>query len=198
MFQDIKSKRDDRERKWKKDILSLVLIIFLIINNAAIVSACSCILPAPPQESLEKSTSVFAGKVTGMDIPDGIVISSADPVIVTFEVSRIWKGPDHKTLIVTTARDGANCGYSFKKGEEYIVYAYGKDDKLIVNICTRTNSLADAQEDLQALGAGNMPINSGSNINYTTQTSNLIIFFLIVLGIISLIVTILVMRKSKK
>ena len=57
------------------------------------------------------------------------MISSADPVKVTFEVSKIWKGPDYKTLVVTTARDGASCGYPFKQDEEYIVYAYGEEDK---------------------------------------------------------------------
>jgi hypothetical protein len=155
-------------------------------------------LPAPPQESLEKSTAVFAGKVTIMDIPNGIVISSADPVTVTFNVSRIWKGPDHKTLVVTTAREGASCGYSFKIGEEYIVYAYGEDDELSANICSRTNSLVNAQEDLQALGEGNLPTNSGSNIDHTPSISNRNQFLSFGLGIIFLIVIFVVIRKGKR
>lgn len=182
----------------KRIILSLFLIASLFSINTSIASACSCVYPDPPQESLKKSTAVFAGKVTNMDIPNGIVISSADPVIVNFDVSEIWKGPDYRTLIVTTARDGASCGYSFEQNEEYIVYAYGEEDELITNICTRTNLFANAQEDLKELGKGNLPTNSGSNINYVHQTSNLIQILSIVLGVIVLIVIIVVVGKYKK
>lgn len=182
----------------RKIILSLFIIVGLCNINTAIVSACSCASPFPsPQESLKKSTVVFAGKVTGMDIPNGIVISTADPVLVTFDVSEIWKGPDYKTLVVTTARDGVSCGYSFEQGEEYIVYAYGEEDKLSTNICSRTELIANAKEDLQGLGKGNLPTNSGSNINIH-QTFNLIQIFSIVFGIIVLIVIIVVVRKYKK
>jgi len=118
-----------------------------------------------PQDSLERSTAVFTGKVINIDIANEIIISSADPVLVTFNVSEIWKGPDHKTLVVTTARYEASCGYSFEQGGEYIVYAYGEEDKLSIHMCLRTELIANAREDLQALGKGNIPTNSGSNIN---------------------------------
>lgn len=88
-------------------ILPFFIIVYLCIINTVIVSACSCAPLPSPQESLEKSTAVFAGKVTGIDIPNRIIISSADPVSVTFNVSEIWKGPDYKTLVVTTAREEA-------------------------------------------------------------------------------------------
>ena len=86
----------------KKIILLTLIIINLFLVNNALVNACSCISPALPKESLEKSTAVFAGKIIDVDVPRGIVISTADPVKVTFEVSKVWKGSDYKTLVVTT------------------------------------------------------------------------------------------------
>ena len=181
----------------KKIFLLLLLIGSLLVVNTTVVNACSCIQPAPPQESLEQSTSVFAGKVIDIDVPSGIVVSSADPVKVTFEVSKIWKGTNYKTLVVTTSRYEESCGYLFKQGEEYIVYTYGEGDKLNTGICSRTKLLANAQEDLRELGEDNLPTNSGSN--YVPQTSNLIQILLIVGGLIVLIVILTwVIRKYKK
>ena len=181
----------------KKIFLLLFIVGSLLVVNTAIVNACSCIQPTSPQESLEKSTAVFAGKVIDIDIPNGIVVSSADPVKVTFRVSKIWKGPDYKTLILTTARNGASCGYSFKENEEYIVYAYGEEDTLSTGICSRTRLLSSAQTDLQELGQGNLPTNYG--YNYVPQTSNFILIISIVgIAIILIGIVVLLIRKYKK
>lgn len=181
----------------KKTILSLFIFASLFFASIATVSACSCLRPAPPLESLEQSTAVFAGEVVDIKVLDGVVVSSADPVKVTFEVSQTWKGPDYKTLVLTTARDSASCGYSFEEGEEYIVYAYGESDKLTTNICSRTNILASAQDDLQELGtSSSLKI---SKINYTSPVFNPILVLMIVGGVIILIiVTALLVRKYKK
>lgn len=180
----------------RKIILSLFIVISLLFINTAIVNACSCVQPAPPKESLEHSTAVFAGKVVDIDVPSGLVISSADPVKVTFEVLEIWKGHDYKTLVLTTARDGASCGYSFKQNEEYIVYAYGEENKLSAGICSRTKLLTNAQEDLRELGEGNLPSNSSSG--YIPQTFNLIQIISAVGFAVVLIVIVVLIRKYKK
>ncbi len=181
----------------RRIVLLLIIFVSLLFSNTAIVSACSCVEPTLPKESLEQSIAVFAGKVVDVDVPGGIIVSSGDSVRVTFEVSKIWKGPDYKTLVLTTARDGATCGYSFKKNNEYIVYAYGEENKLETGICSRTKLLSSAQDDLQELGEGNFPTNSGSN--YVPQTSN---FFLIIsvvgIAIVLIILVVYLVRKFKK
>ena len=147
-----------------KKIISLsFIIVSLLFVNASIANACSCTQSASPKESLEQATAVFAGKVININTPDGIILSSNDPIKVTFEVSKMWKGPDYKTLVLTTARDKTACGYSFKQNQEYIVYAYGEENKLNTGICSRTKLFASAQDDLQALGIDNLPTNSGSS-----------------------------------
>lgn len=49
------------------------------------------------------------------------------------------------------------CGYPFRVGERYLVYAsngYEGEPELWTNICTRTKSLANAANDVKVLGKG--------------------------------------------
>lgn len=128
----------------------LVLITFLTLwagIRPATAWACSCIPPGPPSAELDGATAVFSGEVIQIE-------GSADPVRVTLQVDTVWKGLQHTTLTVTTARDSASCGYGFKEGESYLVYATGVEDGLQVSLCSRTQHLSSAQEDLTALGEG--------------------------------------------
>ncbi len=134
----------------KKIIFLIFIAASLLIVNTSFASACSCMI-TPIREAFEESTAVFSGKVVDVNIPSGIFISSGDLAKVTFEVSKIWKGSDYKTLVLTTARGGASCGYSFRKGEEYLVYAHGAENELQVSLCSRTKPLSEAGEDLTNL-----------------------------------------------
>ncbi len=138
-----------------KKIVFLLIAAGLLLNVSA-VHACSCVPPGTPAEELKKSTAVFAGKVIGIEAPR-LVVSSANPVKVTFEVSKVWKGPSSKNVVITTALNEASCGYSFKEGREYIVYAHGKENELSTGICSRTKLLSDAREELAELGEGITP-----------------------------------------
>ena len=188
-----------------KQIFLLFFIVgSLLIVNTAIVNACSCISPAPPKESLEQSTAVFVGKVIDIDVLSGIVVSSAHQNVtfetsnVTFEVSKIWKGPDYKNLVLTMAGQIATCSISFEENEEYIVYAYDEKGILETSPCSRTRLLSSAQDDLQELGLGNLPTNSGSNYVYVQQTSNFVLIVSLV-GVVVLIgIVVLFIRKYKK
>jgi hypothetical protein len=79
---------------------------------------------------------------------------------VTLQVSEVWKGPQTETLEVTTPRDGATCGYNFKEGQEYLVYAYGKEEPFKVDLCGETRLLSRAEAHLRVLGDGR---NSGDD-----------------------------------
>jgi hypothetical protein len=82
---------------------------------------------------------------------------------VTLRVSEVWKGPQTETLEVTTPRDGATCGYNFKEGQEYLVYAYwgphGSPPRpgLKADHCTETKPLSEADANLRVLGDGQRP-----------------------------------------
>jgi hypothetical protein len=138
-------------------IVSILTLLFAF--NTVPAWACSCAPPPPPGEARDGSAAVFAGQVTAIEAPGpvGGLINSADPVKVTVQVSQVWKGSLNSTLVVTTARDSASCGYSFDLGGEYLVYAYDAEGELNTNLCSRTAPLQSAGEDLNVLGEGAAP-----------------------------------------
>jgi hypothetical protein len=125
--------------------------------------ACSCMPPGTPLETLAAATAVFAGEVLGIEAPGPVngVISSADPVKITFQVQTVWKGPVQTVLTLTTPRDDASCGYRFEIGRSYLVYAFGHESDLETHLCTRNAPFAEAAGDLSALGAGDIPSAQG-------------------------------------
>ena len=166
-------------RKW---FTWLLVALFLSISFGVLpptaVYACSCAPPGLPAEELERATAVFAGKVTEIDIPRGLLQSSADPVAVTFQVSEVWKGSVQPALVAKTARSGASCGYTFSIGQEYLVYANGTESDLEVWLCSRTTPLTAAAEDLLALGSGEIPASDSSgSTNFTSWLPS--IFFML-------------------
>jgi hypothetical protein len=112
---------------------------------------CSCVPPGPPREALAQAEAVFAGRVVSVGEQRG-----GDPDQPYLEVrivpDRRWKGAAADTVTVRTPPNSAVCGVAFETGREYLVYAEGGGG-LRVFLCSRTAALADAGEDLAALGA---------------------------------------------
>jgi hypothetical protein len=177
-------------------LCSLIAVSFLAMNTVPAL-ACSCVLPGPPDAELARSTAVFSGKVVNRDEPGGLVVSSADPVEVTFEVYAVWKGPLFSTITVTTARSGASCGYAFEKGEEYLVYTDGPGDSLTVSMCSRTQPLGGADDDLMAFGEGNTALGSNPELPEGLEYWPMIVLSIVAVGILLLVVLLVVfMRRS--
>jgi len=113
------------------DIVKFILIISLAtifsVQQAAFV--CSCAPPPPPLDALGQSDPVFAGEVIGVERN-----ALGYDVVVTFRISEIWKGVRSRRIRVTTADNGAACGFAFRVGTEYLVYAHGEEE-LHTNIC---------------------------------------------------------------
>lgn len=137
----------------KKIAFTLALAVTLMLTlYPQPVSACSCAILETPAEAFESATAVFSGTVTAIEGPSGCVISTADPARVTFQIYEVWKGPEQSVIDITTALMSPSCGYEFAVGQSYLVYAYGEEDNLQVSLCSRTNTLSSAGEDIQALG----------------------------------------------
>lgn len=135
-------------------VWSLLALVGLLLVSPRPAHACSCIVPGSPQEEMARASAVLAGRVLQIDTAAGAVLSTADPIRVTMQVEKVWKGSADATQVLVTSRDSASCGYSFVEGEEYLVYASVQDGALQVSLCSRTAPLANAGEDLTALGPG--------------------------------------------
>ena len=58
--------------------------------------------------------------------------------------------PDLKEIVIETGLGGGDCGYAFRRGFDYIVYASKKPDGgWTTGICTPTRLVEDAAEDLK-------------------------------------------------
>jgi hypothetical protein len=137
-----------------KRLVAFVLGVHILTSATAITSACDCAEPPPPKKSLGFAHAVFTGKCVG-------TVVEGETLIATFEVDRVWKGEIGTKAVVRTHKSGASCGYGFStKGDAaYFIYAHEVDGKaqLWTNLCTRTNTLADAKQDLKDLGDGSKP-----------------------------------------
>lgn len=128
--------------------------------------ACSCVEPGPVEERLERKTAVFQGTVTSIKEPAlKKIMSSEDPVKVTFTVKQLWKGEPRAELSIRTAMSGASCGYEdFRVNEEYLIFAYGDPNDLKTGLCEGTKPVAEAGEELAKLGNGYLPAQTGESV----------------------------------
>jgi hypothetical protein len=123
------------------------------------------------ERALADSEAVFSGEV--VEVEEGppikmMGISGVRTSRVTLQASEVWKGPQGETLEVSTLRDGMSCGYPFKEGEEYLVYANTGKRGLEVDLCSGTQRLTEAEADLEVLGAGKKPTSGGEALSDTS------------------------------
>jgi hypothetical protein len=101
------------------------------------------------------AAAVFSGKVI-----------EADRLKLKFKVDKVWKGDAGKEFVMSTGvkeyENGSysisSCDYNFKRGEEYLVYAYpveqdihpGSTD-LQARQCTRTKLSKHAGQEMKEL-----------------------------------------------
>ena len=77
---------------------------------------------------------------------------------VQVRVLRVWKGNFGERATIFTSNAGIGCGYPFARGQEYLAYVVrGAHGHLITSVCSRTRPMAEARDDLAALGPGARP-----------------------------------------
>jgi hypothetical protein len=142
--------------------------------------ACFCMPPPTPQEGVHSSDAVFSGRVVGITMPQlNPATGGYSPALAQFQAASVWKGSVGPHVTVAFSPSTASCGYNFQAGNDYLVYARSYVDgpvlsilgnyfqlpigerKLTTGICTRTQVLSRAQQDLAVLGQGNPPAQPG-------------------------------------
>jgi len=135
-------------------IRALVPVLLFGALNASPSQACTCVelnLSVRDQVVLEfgQASAVFEGKVESIEtrfIQDAL--GSFDRRVVTLRVLRVYKGPKEKVMVVRTGTSDADCGFNFKRGGKYLVYAYQESSgQLATSICSRTRRLWRAGAD---------------------------------------------------
>lgn len=179
-----------------KKVMIFLVFIFMIVSFPSITSACSCAdLPSVAQE-FERSKAVFSGKV--IEIKEKTSLKGYTIHSVLFEVTNTWKGVKQSQLILSTGQGDGDCGYPFKKGQEYLVYAddsnmYGATSLASV-ICDRTDILSTSQEDLEILGAGQPPI---EEVNLSSQYNRNQLYIWATSAVVIVMVIFFIVNKKK-
>jgi hypothetical protein len=140
-------------------------MIFLLWNPMD-ASACSCIMPPPPEDALNEADAVFSGEV--VEIIENGKFTKGYGKIVHIKVDEVWKGINDSEVVITTGNNDGDCGYPFEKGRNYLIYASKSDmyvnNSLSTTICNRTTQIASAAEDLKAIGEGQIATGHESNV----------------------------------
>src|SRR3989442_11355498 len=111
--------------------LSLLLsFVFLVWKWSEVT--CTCKPSDSPLEELHRSSAVFVGKVIRIEYPKptGFLFNARDPETVTFQISKVWKGPATRTIDVRTWLFGT-CGCKFTEDEDYLVFADSSGQQLV-------------------------------------------------------------------
>jgi hypothetical protein len=150
--------------------LLLPFAVLALLAVCDVIHACECNAIGNAKDEMEKSGAVFVGTVVAVykDKPHAVrsgkgrVLKYEDSLylLFKFKVTEWWKGfeRDADTVLVRTMKShfSFGCGYDFRQGDTYLVYASGtsKNRWLSTTRCMRTARLEDAQEDLRQLGSG--------------------------------------------
>jgi hypothetical protein len=113
-------------------------------------AACECRGGITPCQEYFEASVVFLGVVTGSS---KVTLDQGDYAfpqrLFQFRLEQAYRGIAGKEVQVITGMGGGDCGYGFRLGEKYLVYAFrNKDNKLSTSSCTRTRPFSEAQEDL--------------------------------------------------
>jgi 5-hydroxyisourate hydrolase-like protein (transthyretin family) len=140
-------------------LLPTLLALMLPALLAREASACSCAGGRAPCQEYWQADAVFVGEVVGeskFTVNEGS--RQHTQRLVRLAVEQPLRGIEAAEVEVATGWGGGDCGYQFRRGVRYVVYA-DRDEKggrLYTGTCTRTRPLAEADEDLayfRGLGA---------------------------------------------
>ena len=133
----------------------LLPLLLLVLAFPRFADACTCIESGAACEDYWKASAVFLGRVEKIDPPLKVLAARR----VTLTVIEAFSGVQKGTLEVRTGSSGADCGFAFREGGEYIVYAQrtGSSGALSVSLCSRTREVSRAAGDLDYARAPREP-----------------------------------------
>lgn len=139
-----------------RSVVALLGILIVVSLSSQTVNACSCSGQGTPCESYGHAAAVFVGTAIAVRRNEppkqGDLRAEWMPMAYKFSVEQSYLGVAGTEVEVFTGSGGGDCGYEFKMGQRYLVYAYRYRENLGTSICTRTRSFSNANEDLAFLG----------------------------------------------
>lgn len=137
-------------------LIVVIAVVGWLMVTSSVAQACSCMTPGTPCESYGTASAVFVGTAVSVREQEKPKPEDRDTYhyrrVYKFSVEQSYLGVDGTEVEISTGGGGGDCGYQFKIGSRYLVYAHSYQNRLSTSICTRTKSFASAGEDLEFLG----------------------------------------------
>lgn len=140
----------------RKIICIAGVALFVMVFSVANAFGCGCGGGGAPCYDYGRSAAVFIGTVIALRTEERRPDRKAEedfyaPRIFKFSVEQTFLGPPTREIEVSTGMGGGDCGYDFKLGSRYVVYAadYSRNNRLTTGTCSRTRPFEDASEDLE-------------------------------------------------
>lgn len=141
-------------------LISYSLFAMLLLASS-LSYACDCIGSISVKKEIKISDAVFKGKIIEKSLFVVDTLFANEYVYKAkykIELDVVYKGNKNKSRYITviTGIGSGDCGYEFKEGESYIIYAkfkeryFSQGNKvskfLYTDICTRTTDKIDKEE----------------------------------------------------
>lgn len=138
---------------WRRYVLWLAIAALL----PGPAQACKC-LPLSPADHIEQSDFIFRGEVIDKRSDAGLLNPLSRGERVVFDVTRTWKGPQLKKMIIhVTSTSSAACGMDFALGWTGVIFARADENgEPSTNLCQMMSydSRADSGTDYDVLLPG--------------------------------------------
>jgi hypothetical protein len=147
-----------------RQLILLLGIVMCLCIASKTASACSCIGPGSACEAYGTASAVFVGTVVGLrekERPKDVATArrEQDAGLIEwgsrfykFSIEQPYLGMNAAEIEILTGSGGGDCGYEFKIGQRYLVYANRGKTNFTTSICSRTKPFDQADEDLAFLG----------------------------------------------
>ena len=132
-------------------LFAVISAAFLLCFAMDKVEACSCGLnPNPPCRAYSNAGTIFDGIALRVDKIKSETEMNI-PRRVEFKVVNSYKGSTGKIIFVYTGAGASDCGYDFKPGRRYLVYASTYQGRFVSFKCGRNREIKFANEDIDFL-----------------------------------------------
>src|SRR5581483_1319797 len=130
-------------------------LLFLLVLSVRPAHSCECVVDSP-RKAFRKATAIFTGVV--LEVRENENYDPEKELMAVYKIKlkvvKRWKGANASeiTILSNNGPMGTCGGFSFHKGEEYLIYAYGKS-RVAPTSCAISRPISDkyAPELMQQL-----------------------------------------------
>jgi hypothetical protein len=155
-------RRVDARRSRMNWLLAAATLLLPPSKSVAPICAagCTCVWERDVSRAKERAAAVLEAVALDSTLGAPVTDSTLGFVTVRLAVGQVWKGELADTLGVVTRDPGSTCGFSFVRGERYLVFAYRTaGGELEVSMCSPSQSWVQAKRARRELGR---PLRAGA------------------------------------